>query len=206
MTRRCASSAPRSGKRRSSPRYRERRRSACRRDLGCDVVDHQAADRRVRNAGERHAHQAAEGGPDPIEALGVDAGGEHGQVEVVLKKVIVARVCQPVAAAAADEVGADDTTVLRKHTGERVEVAAVARQAMHAEGNRSGRFAPIAVGDAMVAVAADAADALVARLRDERSLHPHGSPVRMASRRRRIERSRLASSAPKRRRVKGSRV
>ena len=72
---------------------------------------------------------------------------------------------------------------------------------------RSGLVTPVAKGDVMIAVATNAANAGVARLvRDERSLHPHAAPVRMASRRRRMVRSRLASSAPKRSRVKGSRV
>ena len=178
-----------------------------RRDLGGDVVDHEAADRRVRDAGERHAHQSAERGADPVEGLGADAGGEHRQVEVVLDQVIVGRVGQPVAAAAADEVGTDDAVAARRARGQagrsrgccargrarrrrraRPDRPSRGRQCDDSRGGRCfGRYRRAAPRRAPV-------------------VHRHAPPVRMASRRRRIERSRLASSAPKRRRVKGSRV
>src|SRR3546814_15937692 len=57
---------------------------------------------------------------------------------------------QPVALAAADDVGADDPVRVAQRLGQFVEVAAVARQAVHADEHaRIARIAPFGVRDKM---------------------------------------------------------
>jgi hypothetical protein len=169
-----------------------------------DVVDHQAADRGVRQAGERDAHQATERAADPVETVRTDARRENRQVEVVLENVVVARILEPVAATATGEVGTDHATAGGQDARERIEVMAVAREPVHAEDDlRRGRVAPVAVGDVVEPMPADAADGGLARFR---LAVFHRALVRIESRRSCIVRSRFASSAPKRARANGLRV
>jgi hypothetical protein len=144
------------------------------RDERTDVVQHQPPDRRVGPGREQQADEPAHRGADPVELRAAAADPEEARRDrrghardqrrgvVEIGAEAVARfVLEPVAVAAADDVHGDDATLLLQRAGEIVEVARVARQAVHAQHDVAVvRIAPIAVGDAMEAVGPEAREAL----------------------------------------------
>ena len=98
-----------------------------------------------------------------------DARDQRSGVAEVGGKAVARFVGEPVAVAAADDVHADHAVMRFQFLGERVEIAAVARQAVHAEHDvRVARVAPVGVRDAVKAVRAEAEKALLR--------HCHGWP------------------------------
>ena len=119
-------------------------------DHRAHVVEHQAAhrhgQRQPRLADDAHADQPAHAGAHPVERgdgrllVQLRQQGQH--VGAVLGDLVAHGVGQPVALAAAHHVGADDAGVLAQFTGQHVEIAPLARQAVHADDHvRVGRVA-----------------------------------------------------------------
>ena len=106
--------------------------------------------------GEQHADVAAERGADPVDLLDVEARDQRRHRARCRRGRCSAAASQPVAAAAPGKVGRDDPRVLfGQRGGEEVEVAAVARDAVHADDrSRRLRRAPLGVGQAAEAAVA----------------------------------------------------
>ena len=89
-----------------------------------------------------------------------DARDQRGGIGLVLPEGVVLLVLQPVALAAARDVHAHHAAVALQRTGQPIEVAAVAREAVHAHHHmRVGGPAPVGVGDAVKAVRSEAREA-----------------------------------------------
>src|SRR5690606_13290427 len=132
-------------------------------DHRTDVVQYQTADRTVRLAREQHADDATHRGTHPVHLLDVEAGDEGHHVGHVERKTVVGLDRQPVAAAAADHVGADHPVFAGHRAGEIVEIAAVAGEAVDTDQHpRVVGLAPLGVGHAVQAVWADALHAALA--------------------------------------------
>ena len=133
-------------------------------DRWADVVEHQAA--HGRSGQRRHAQtdQTAHRGADPVERLCVDARQQRHHVGHVLRRLVAGRVGQPVRLSAPGHVGADHAVFALHRLRQGVEVAALARQAMHAQQHaRIGRIAPLPVGHTMQAVLVEAWHVIQAR-------------------------------------------
>jgi hypothetical protein len=119
-------------------------------DARAEVVQHQPADGRVLQRRHLHADVATERSPDPVH-LGrsgaCDDGSARGEVE---RRRVVGRGRDPIAAAPAGKVGGHHAHALRSEAaGEEVEVARVAREAVHAEDDLLGiRWAPFRIAHA----------------------------------------------------------
>ena len=132
---------------------------------GADVVQHQAPDRRVGLCGEQHAEHAAHGGADPgnIVAAGRgDASDQRRHVGHVLRITVIVGVGQPAAFATTGDADADDTQIVLQHSGQRIEIAAVARQAVYADHHtRVLSITPIGVMQLVKAAAVQTLDVLL---------------------------------------------
>src|SRR5258708_35953056 len=113
---------------------------------------------------EEQPDQPAHGGADPVyfslHVVVADRSGgacqHRGGVVLVGREGVLGLVVEPFALAASGDVHADDAAFGRQRGGEIVEVAAVARKAMHAEHDmRIADMAPVGVGDAMKAAVAE---------------------------------------------------
>ena len=115
-----------------------------------DIVDDQAADRRVRLHRHEHPDQTAHRGPDPVDRVGIEAGDQRRHIGEILGIGIGRTVGQPAAGAAADDIGTDDPGLVGQGGRQDIEIAAVAGQAVDADDcpRRSGD-APFGIGDAV---------------------------------------------------------
>ena len=114
------------------------------------VVQHQARDRRARLRGERHADQAAHRGAEPAHRLDVEAGDQRHHVGDVLRHGVELGVGEAVGVAAPGDVGADHAPAAAQRARQVVEIAAVARQAVHAHQHVAvARVAPLEVRHAV---------------------------------------------------------
>ena len=110
-------------------------------------------DRAARLRGERHADQPAHRGADPAHRLDVEARDQRHHVGDVLRHAVEHRVGEPVGVAAAGDVGADHAKAAAQRARQVVEVAPVARQAVHADHHVAvARVAPLQVGHAVQAL------------------------------------------------------
>ena len=163
-----------------------------------DVVQHQAADRRIGLRREHHPDQAAHRGSDPVDSLPHarslepaqkrdfvrrrgHPGEQCGGVGKILRESVVLLVLEPVAVAAADDVHAHDAaSPAGEVLGELVEIAAVAREAVHAHYDMlAARIYPLGVGDAVEAVRSECEKVVEARFVEhtwcrERESNSHG--------------------------------
>jgi hypothetical protein len=90
-----------------------------------------------------------------------DACDQCGGVREVRAEVVTGFIGEPLAVAAADHVWADDPAIRLELASEEVEIAAIAREAVHADDNMpSRRITPVAVGNAMETSRAEAQVAL----------------------------------------------
>lgn len=137
---------------------------------GSHIVEHQAANRRTGPRGQHHADQSPHRGADPVDEWRPaftrqlldeaadrprldrprrerDQGRRIGEIE---REAVVLFVYQPLAGPAPDHINRNDAAILGELRGEHVEVAAVARQPMHADdGMVLAGVATFVVGDAM---------------------------------------------------------
>src|SRR5471032_791121 len=91
-----------------------------------------------------------------------DARDQGRRITKVGGKTVTRLVGEPVAVPATDDIHADHAVVCFQRGGETVEVAAVARQTVHAEYDvRIARIAPLCVGNAMETVRAETEEALL---------------------------------------------
>ena len=99
------------------------------------VVEHQTARRESGLSGQGHADEPAHAGADPVDdRLGVRRAPLHQQlrdVGHVGADVVAAGVLQPIAVAAAGHVDADDAGMGLQGLGQHIEVARLAREAVH---------------------------------------------------------------------------
>jgi hypothetical protein len=140
-------------------------------DGRADVVDDEAAQRRVFQRGNTEADQAAHRRADPIDGCRVQARQQRHHVGHVLRDAVVHRVSEPPRSAAANDVGADHAVLSAQRARQRVEVTALARQAVHADQQaRVGGITPLPVRHAVQAAIVQTLHMVEARLvRHDRS-------------------------------------
>ncbi|OIQ85360.1 hypothetical protein GALL_327870 [mine drainage metagenome] len=130
-----------------------------RRDRRAYVVEDQRLHRRIAHAGQRDADQPAHRRADPGHASCAQPRQQRDHVADILWQLVVLRLLQPVGAAAADDVGADDAPASLQRLGEAVEVAPLARQSVHAYDDVGvGLVAPLPVRHAVQAARVQALD------------------------------------------------
>ena len=118
-----------------------------------DVVGNQAFDRRAGLRGEHHADQTTHRRADPAHPIDGQMRQQRRHVGAIGGISVVFLDHQPVTATTTGDVGADNAKIARQGACQRVEVAPVARQTMHAD-NHLGIVlrAPIRVVDSMESV------------------------------------------------------
>ena len=134
-----------------------------------DVVHHQAADRRAGFGRHHHPDQSAHRRADPVDPVRPAAVPQHAcevvrrpagmrehmreqrrRIRLIEGEAVVGLVGEPLARPASRDVDADDAAVGGEACGEIVEVAAVAREPMHADHDvRVVRAAPLGVRHAV---------------------------------------------------------
>ena len=116
---------------------------------GTDVVYDQPRDRRRFAGRDRHAHEAAHRGPDPVDPRDLQALEKSAEVADIARQDIVFGIGQPTAAPAPDHVHRDDARAASgQRPGQDVEVSGVAGQAVHADDGAFGRsFAPVDIAE-----------------------------------------------------------
>ncbi len=125
------------------------------RDERPGIVDDEAPDRRIRFRRQQHAYGAAHRRADPIDLFAAGARDKRHHVGKILREVVIGGTGEPVAAAAAGDVGTKDLPVDLKRARKIIEIAPVAREAMHADDRRlRRRAAPFGIGDAIKAAEA----------------------------------------------------
>jgi len=122
-----------------------------------DIVQHEAANRRMRLGGEHHADQSAHGRSNPVDLLGARACNQRGQIGHIQRIAVVVLVREPIALSAPDHVRTQHASLCRERLRQKIEVAPVAREAVHADYDaRLVGVAPLRVGDSMEPVRAQA--------------------------------------------------
>ena len=140
-------------------------------DLRPDIVEHQAADRRALLRGEQHAHEAAHRSADPVEPARIQARQQRHHVGQVGGDLVAVRIGQAVRPAAPDHVGADHAIGVAQRAGQGVEIAPLAREAVHAHQHARVRWvAPLPVRHAVQAAGVEALNEGQARFGHEDSL------------------------------------
>ena len=120
-----------------------------------NIVDDEAPDRCIRLRRQQHADDAAHRRADPIDLFAAGARNKRRHVGKILRVVVIDGTGEPVAAAAAGDVGTEDLPVSLKRARKIIEIAPVSREAMRADDRRlRGRTAPFGIGDAMKAAEA----------------------------------------------------
>ncbi len=95
---------------------------------------------------QRYADQSAHRRAEPVDRFDIQARDQRDHVGDILRHAVVARIGEPVRQAAPDHVRADHAIVGGERAGKRIEIAARARQAMHAQQHtRIGGITPLGV-------------------------------------------------------------
>ena len=85
------------------------------------------------------------------------------RISHVLRVSVIVLVIEPVAAPAARHIRTHDAAFVRQRLREKIEIAAVARQAMHADDNAPvRRVAPVSIGNLVKAVGGQAEESFSA--------------------------------------------
>jgi len=118
-----------------------------------DIIDDEPSDRRVRFRRQKHADVAAHRGPDPIDGFGAGARDKRRHVGKILCVIVIDSIGEPVALAAAHNIGAENLPPLAiERVRETIEIAPVARKAVHTDHRRlRRRLPPLGIVDAMKA-------------------------------------------------------
>ena len=107
-----------------------------------DIVQHQATDQAlaaaVAHRADDHADQAAHRGADPVHRPRRQAAQQGHQIGRIGRQAVAGRIGQAVRATAADHVRADHAVRGLQRAGQRVEIASLPGQAVHADGDRRG--------------------------------------------------------------------
>lgn len=131
-----------------------------------DIVEHQLADEMAALGGKQHADQPAHRRADPVELGNVEPRVEGGDGLRIDRIGIIVGAVKPIRRAAPRHIGAHDApAVMRQRAGQRVEIAAVARQAVDADhGAVGGAFgAPFRPSETEKAAGAEHGHFVVAR-------------------------------------------
>ena len=136
-----------------------------RRDAGAEVVEDEPPNRRSRQCGELHADVPAKRAADPIDLAHAEARDERAHRRQIQRRGVVFGMLEPLAPAATRQVGRDHAhspcgEALREH----VEIAAVARHAVHADDGAAGADRPpVGISDAHEAVGSENGDVVQTR-------------------------------------------
>ena len=126
-----------------------------------DIVDDQLRHGRFRLRRHHHPEQPAHRRPHPCHAIGAGVREHCSQRCQISRKAIIAGIAQPFAVAAAGHVGTKHAEAPGKALREKVKIAAVAGESVHADDHaRIIRSAPLAIDDAMESVSAEAPEAI----------------------------------------------
>jgi hypothetical protein len=108
------------------------------RQIGTDVIDYEPLNRGVGEAGHEDSDHAAQRRSNPTHVSHMQFRQQNRHVDNVLIEVVVGAVDELTAQAAPHNVGADDSVAFTGKTpSQKVEIAALSSQAVHADDDAS---------------------------------------------------------------------